>query len=83
MRRRLVLVLAAVAATFGTFGAVTAQASPVDAEAPSVDTTSKEYWACVAIDHVEVGACLENPLPDPSGLPSVRQAVYDATGVNV
>ncbi len=85
MRRRLVLVLATVLTALGSFGAVAAQASPTDdVQPPSVSaTTSSSYWACIALDHVEIGACLRNPLPDPSGLPSARQVVYDASGVRV
>ena len=24
---------------------------------------ANRYWACVAVDHRHIGACLENPLP--------------------
>ena len=82
MRRRLVLLLASIALASGTFGAVSAHAEP-SAPAPTVDSTSGRYWACVALNWVDVGTCLRNPLPDPSTVPSVRQVIYDVSGVNV
>ena len=43
--------------------------------------TMGDYWACLALDHVEVGTCLENPLPDPSQWPPLQQIIKDLTGI--
>lgn len=70
MRRRLILLAAAYAAALGSFGAVSALTTAADTGPPPAETVAG-YWACVAIDEVNIGACLANPLPDPSSLPSI------------
>lgn len=82
MRRRLVLLLASTALASGTFGAIAAHAEP-SVPAPTVNSTSGDYWACATLNYVDVGTCVRNPLPDPSTVPSVRQVIYDVSGVNV
>ena len=59
-RRRLAAVAIAAALAAGLGGAHVASAGPVDVNSPR-----ERYWACVAVDTIEVGACLRNPLPDP------------------
>ena len=57
---------------------------PVRSVAEDLDVQrAGEYWACLVLDYVEAGTCLEDPLPDPSQLPSVRQLVYDLTGIEL
>lgn len=72
-RRMLGALVAATSAlgVLGVLGAVghaSATPAPTPAPAPHVDpltlAVDEEYWACVALDHVEVGTCIENPLPD-------------------
>lgn len=62
MNRRLAIVIASALAVVGGVGASQAQAGP-DLDAP-VTTLSSDYWACVAVDYVEVGACVGNVFPD-------------------
>ena len=62
-RRRLAAVAIAAALAAGLGGAHVASAGPVD-----VHTPRDRYWACVAVDTVDVGACVRNPLPDPNDL---------------
>ncbi len=87
--RRTSALIAAGALALGSLGGVAAVAHADDASdtppavQPEVAPMTSGYWACVALDHVHVGACLENPLPDPSGLPSVRQVLFDLTGIRV
>lgn len=76
------LLLAATLAVTSVLVAAPAQADPTVPDAPSVSVPAG-YWACVAIDHLHLGGCIDNPLPDLSDQPSVRQIVADATGVDV
>jgi len=74
--RRLATLTAAVAlagaAALGTAGTSHADTSVAD----------DEYWACAALDHVDVGTCLSNPLPDLRDYGSPRQLVRDLTGIS-
>lgn len=70
-RRRLALALSAAALAGGVATAHVAQADTA--------TVDKRYWACLAIDHVEVGACLDNPLPDPREWPTKDEIVDSVT----
>lgn len=85
MNRRLALLIGACTAAFALTGAGIAHADVLDGgDQPSVDVEAAErYWACIAIDHVEVGACLSNPLPDLSEYPTVPDMVDDLTGVRL
>lgn len=78
-RRRLGLVAAAstLVGGFGLAEAATAQSEPVERTNVAV---SGDYWACLALDYVEVGACLENPLPDMSGYPTVPDTLRGLLG---
>ena len=62
-RRRVAAVAIAAALAAGLGGAHVASAGPVD-----VTTPRERYWACVAVDTVDVGTCVGNPLPDPNDL---------------
>ena len=81
MNRRLVLLAAAVASVAALATPATANADTVS---PGVDVQAAErYWACVAVDYVEVGTCVSNPFPDLSGYPTVPDLVHDLTGVRL
>ena len=71
--RRRLTVAAAAAVLAGGLGA----ASHAHAADVSVDD---DYWACAALDHVEVGTCVENPLPDLSGYPTVPDTLRQLLG---
>ena len=80
-RRRLGLV-AATAVIAGGFGVARhATASPAEPVAPAIEpaavTVDDDYWACLALDYVDVGMCLENPLPDLSQYPTVPDMLDD------
>ena len=75
-RRRLAALAFAVALAGGAGTAAHAATGDVD----TVTDQQRRYWACLAIDHVEIGACLENPLPDPSGWPHPTDIVEDRVG---
>lgn len=69
-RRRLTAAAAVgVALAFG-LGSTTASADPAPQEVPQISLTSA-YWACLVIEELNVGTCIENPLPDASQLPSI------------
>ena len=78
-RRRLGLVAAAAALAGGVGLAdhATAELDPVE---PVDVTVSDDYWACLALDYVEVGTCIENPLPDLSGYPTVPDTLRRLLG---
>lgn len=59
-RTRRIGILAVTAFGLGTLGAAGHAVADPAVEVPVND----EYWACIAIDHVEIGTCVENPLPD-------------------
>ncbi len=83
MTRRLALLAGALTTAFALTGAGTANADLLDRTPdPTIDLdAAQRYWACVAIDHVEVGACLSNPLPDLSKYPTVPDMVDDLTDI--
>lgn len=81
MKRRLCLIAAVAALAGGLTSAHVASADPVDGlDGVDVRAERERYWACVAIDHVEIGACLSNPLPDLSRYPSVPEIVNGVLG---
>lgn len=82
MNRRIAFTAAALGLALGG-GVATASASTADGLAPTT-TTSGDYWACVAIDHVEVGACFgELPdLTDYGTLPGIVGGVTDGLPVS-
>ena len=74
MTRRRLTAVAVAAALLGGLGTAHVAAADSGAEEPvDVRSMKEKYWACVAVDHVEIGACIENPFPDMSGYPSVPQ----------
>ena len=75
MNRRRLAAIAILAALAGGAGTA-AQAATGD----TVTEQQRRYWACLAVDHVEIGACLENPLPDPSGWPHPTDIIEDQVG---
>ena len=40
----------------------------------------QRYWACLAVDGVDFGLCLDNPLPDTSQLPTVPELLGQLGG---
>lgn len=79
MTRRLAILAASTIAFVGGFGASQAQAEP-DLDVPVTSLSSEDYWACVALDYVEVGACVGNVFPDPTEygtLPGIIGGVVD------
>lgn len=76
-RRRLAAVAVA-GAGLALAAAGGASAAPAETVGPA--SVAAGYWACVAIDGVDVGTCLENPLPDLSGVPTVPDTVNGLLG---
>lgn len=72
-RHTALLGLGAAAFALGMTAAPTAQAAPAQAT-PSI--TASE-WACLAVGELDLGLCLDNPLPDTSGLPTVPEILDD------
>lgn len=82
-RRRTALLAAVVAgASLLTPQALADEAGdrPAVGDVIDVQTAQERYWACVALDHVHVGTCLENPLPDVSGYPTVPDTLRRVLG---
>lgn len=77
-RRTALLGLGAAALALGLSAAPTAQAAPAQATATPSVTASE--WACLAIGEIDLGLCLDNPLPDTSGLPTVPELLEDLLG---
>lgn len=76
--------IAALAVAAGALLAPQVSAAPVEpVDDPVTVTAAERYWACVAVDHVEVGACLGNPYPDLSQHPTVPELVERVTGVEL
>jgi hypothetical protein len=74
-RRRIAAAIAIAAVACGGLGSAhVAMADTGDAPV-DVRSTRDRYWACLAVDHVEIGTCVENPLPDMSEYPSVPEMV--------
>lgn len=80
LQRRLGLVAAAAAlagglglAELSSVANATAGSEPIE---PVDVAVSDDYWACLALDYVEVGTCIENPLPDLSGYPTVPDMLH-------
>lgn len=78
--RRIAIALgtAASAATIGVLAVPTAEAAPTEPVPASV--TASE-WACLALGEVDLGLCIDNPIPDTSGLPTVPEILDDVLGL--
>lgn len=74
-RLGLAAVAAALAGGFGVAGHADAAPVPEPRDVPTAVAVDDDYWACLALDYVEVGMCLENPLPDLSEYPTVPDIV--------
>ncbi len=59
----------------GAFTLPTAQAEPVVPE-----KAIAAEWACLAVGEVDLGLCLDNPIPDISALPTVPETLADLLG---
>lgn len=69
-RRRTALIgLSGAALALGAAATPAAQAAPA---APAEPVTTAE-WACLAVGEIDLGLCLDNPIPDTSGLPTVPE----------
>ena len=76
-RRRTALAgLGAAALALGVAAAPSAQA------APAVDASSvtASEWACLAVGEIDLGLCIDNPIPDTSGLPTVPEILGNLLG---
>ncbi len=81
--RRLTVLAAsfvAAAAGIGLAAVPTASAEPAPTPSPITIQAAERYWACVAVDQVHVGTCLQNPLPDLSGVRTVPDIVGSLLG---
>lgn len=79
-RRRIAAAIATTAVLSGGLGSAhVAMADPGD-ESIDIRSTRDRYWACVAVDYVEIGTCIANPLPDMSAYPSVPEIVDSLLG---
>lgn len=65
------------AAAIGFFAVPTADAAPAE---PVPSVTASE-WACLAVGEVDLGLCIDNPIPDTSGLPTVPEILDDVLGL--
>lgn len=61
MKRRIAVIVLAVS------GLLAAGSGPATATVDS--TTAGGYWACVAVYQIDLGLCVENPLPERLPLP--------------
>lgn len=66
------------AAALGFVAVPTADAAPAE-PVPAAVTASE--WACLALGEVDLGLCLDNPIPDTSGLPTVPEILDDVLGI--
>lgn len=75
------------AGAIGVFAIPTADAAPAPAPVtePATDAVpaamTASEWACFALGGVDVGLCLDNPIPDTSGLPTVPEILEDTLGL--
>ncbi len=76
-RHTALLGLGAAALALGVTATPTAQAAAV----PVTPSVTASEWACLAIGEVDLGLCLDNPLPDTSGLPTVPEILDDLLGL--
>ncbi len=81
--RRITALWAIGAATLamGIVATPTAQATPTPKPVPTPSTITASEWACLAVAGVDVGLCLDNPVPDTSGLPTVPEILDDVLGL--
>lgn len=68
------------AAAIGVFAVPTADAAPAADPLESTTVTASE-WACIALGEVDVGLCIDDPIPDTSGLPTVPEILEDTLGL--
>lgn len=86
LRRTALATTAALLVAGGSVAAGVASADTAETVEPTDVTqslrlrASERYWACLAIDHVDIGTCVENPLPDLNDYGSVPQIVGSLTG---
>lgn len=66
------------AATLAFIAVPTADAAPTE---PVPATVTASEWACLALGEVDLGLCLDNPIPDTSGLPTVPEILEDVLGI--
>jgi hypothetical protein len=65
--------------SLGLFFGPTADAAPAADALPSEVTASE--WACLAVGEIDVGLCIDDPVPDTSGLPTVPEILDDVLGL--
>ncbi len=66
------------AATIGFFAVPTADAAPAE---PIPTTVTASEWACLALGEVDLGLCLDNPIPDTSDWPTVPEILDDVLAI--
>ncbi len=69
---------AALAGAIGFLAVPTADAAPSE---PVPTTVTASEWACLALGEVDLGLCVDNPIPDTSGLPTVPEILDDVLGL--
>lgn len=69
---------AGLAAAIGLLAVPTADAAPAE---PVPTTVTASEWACLALGEVDLGLCVDNPIPDTSGLPTVPEILDDVLGL--
>ncbi|WP_436796224.1 hypothetical protein [Actinospongicola halichondriae] len=81
-RTRTIAATAVLGATLalGAVALPSAQATPEPATIAPPAVTASE-WACLAVGGVDLGLCLDNPVPDTSGLPTVPEILGDVLGI--
>ena len=80
-RHRIAAAVAVAALCAGAGSTHAAMADTHSSDAPvDIRSTKDRYWACLAVDHVEVGTCIENPLPDLSGYDSLPEIIAGILG---
>jgi hypothetical protein len=72
--------VAVLCAGLGSTHAAMADTAPSSDAPVDIRSTKDRYWACLAVDHVEVGTCIENPLPDLSGYDSLPEIIARILG---
>ncbi len=66
------IVVAVVTVLVGALALPSAEATPAPVAVAPPDVSASE-WACLAVAGVDLGLCLENPVPDLGALPTVPE----------
>ena len=82
-RRRIATMLASVLAALGATALLVAPGAEARqaGDAPVTALASDGEWACVALGSVDLGICLDNPLPDVSQYDNAVELVLGLLGL--